>query len=379
MTEEEEFEFRHRLERERGGGGSSKLAEKSTLRGQIVSSVLDMIRPGGIGKTLSHGLETAGTSAGEFVNDQAARILPAAGAATLGAAANAAVQLGPMAVGGGAVGKTAAPVMEDAGRRLMKSAVKPTWEAQRSGKADRAITTLLEEGYNPTRGGVDAMKTRIADLKGQEQAITGASTQTANKYSIGNKLDDVLKQIEEGTLTKDATASVMKVWDEFLSHPSFTGKTDVPISVLQKMKERNYKTLGDAAYGIGLKPAAERDALKALNSSIKGAIETAEPGVVPLNAKMSELLNAKKVAERRALMEGNKNPVALPTSVAAVAHDPMAALGLWANSSALAKSALARMLYTGSEAIPMTAGAASGGTLQAIIQQAIIANQREGR
>ena len=123
--------------------------------------------------------------------------------------------------------------------------------------------------------------------------------------------------------------------------------------------------MGDAAYGIGLKPAAERDALKAVTAALKTNIERAEPAVAPINAKISELVNALKVSSRRAAMEGNKDIVPLGASVATALHNPVAALGLYANSSAAVKAMLARMLYSGSKVIPQAAGGAVGGAIGA--------------
>jgi len=131
------------------------------------------------------------------------------------------------------------------------------------------------------------------------------------------------------------------------------------------MKQANYKNLGDAAYGMDLKPAAERDALKELTRALKEGIEKAEPGVVASNQKIADLVNAIKVSQRRALIEGNKDIVPLGASVATALSNPVAALGLYANSSAAVKAALARLLYSGSKAIPQAAGAAIGGAVGA--------------
>ena len=135
------------------------------------------------------------------------------------------------------------------------------------------------------------------------------------------------------------------------------------------MKQANTKDLGDAAYGIGLKPAAERDAIKGVNAALRTGIETGEPAVAPLNASASELLNAIKVSERRAMMEGNRSPLSFGTSIATATHNPMAALGLWANSSAAAKGALARALYSGQERIPQAFGSIIGEGLGAYSAQ----------
>ena len=136
------------------------------------------------------------------------------------------------------------------------------------------------------------------------------------------------------------------------------GARGVPIRDLQAMKQENYRQLGDASYGAGLRPMAERDALKGVTGGIRREIESVHPEVAPLNAAASELLNARRIAERRVLMSGNNNPLPLGASVASAVHNPAAALGLWANSSDLVKSMLARALYSGQ--IPANAGRGAG-------------------
>lgn len=297
---------------------------------------------------------------GAKVNDALVqRNWPADQAAGLGAAANAGMEAAGMLAGGGIGGAAGAGVRDAAqgtGRWFMKSAIKPTWQDQRSGKAARAIDTMLDEGYSPTIGGVDAMQTRIANLKAAQTPITAQSTNTGNADRIISALEPVERRIGEGTMRADALRGTDRVRQEFLTHPEVTMSAEygsgIPVPALQSMKEQNHRVLTDSAYGARLNPDPSRDALKAVTRQIGREIELAEPGVAPLNREMSALLNARKVAERRALMQGNNNPLSLGVSLAAAANNPMAAVGMWANSSAAAKAAMARMLYTGGRAAP---------------------------
>ena len=146
-----------------------------------------------------------------------------------------------------------------------------------------------------------------------------------------------------------------------MSHPSVDPLGTMSVQAAQAMKQGNYKALGDAAYGMGLKPAAERDAIKAVTAALKKNIERAEPAVAPINKEVSDLMNAIKVSQRRALIEGNKDIVPLGSSVATALNNPVAALSLYANSSAAVKAMLARMLYTGGSTTASGLGAAAGG------------------
>ena len=307
---------------------------------------------------------------GAKVNDAAAKVLPAPVAAGLGTAANVGMEGAGMLAGGAigaGAGMAARPAMQGTGRALMKSAIKPTWGDQRSGKAARAIETMLEDGYSPTIGGVDKIKTRVAALKGEADNLIAGSTGTVDKYAVADRLRPLYRDVEKSPLPNSGINTVTNAETEFLSHPSLLGTSSMPVQLAQEMKSRAYKEMGDSAYGMGLKPAAERDALKALARGFKEEIEGVVPQVAPINAKTTELLNAQKVAERRALMQGNNNPASLGVSLATMTNNPMLALSMWANSSSAAKAALARMLYTGGKAAP-AAGAVTGAGMAALLR-----------
>ena len=113
------------------------------------------------------------------------------------------------------------------------------------------------------------------------------------------------------------------------------------------MKQGTYKAIGGKNYGE-LK-GAETEAQKALARGLKEEISSAVPNVAALNKREGNLLNALSVAERRALMDANKNPLGL-----GVLNPATLALWLW-DRSGWAKAMTARMLYSGSEQIPATA------------------------
>ena len=115
----------------------------------------------------------------------------------------------------------------------------------------------------------------------------------------------------------------------------------MPVQLAQSMKQGTYTSLGNKSYGeLG---GADIEAQKALARGLKEEISSAVGSVAGLNRRQSELMNAVEIAERRALIEGNKNPAGL----ALLANDPMAGIGFLADRSALAKSLAARSLYSG--------------------------------
>lgn len=236
----------------------------------------------------------------------------------------------------------------------MSSAIKPTLESLRTGDAAKAIKTMLQEGYNPTAGGVEAMKAKISELGDQVSQAIANSPATINKNAVGSRLLELLDKVKKQVNPNADMAAVEKSLNEFLSHPALSGKTDMTAALAQELKQGTYRQLGNKPYGE--MKGAETEAQKALARGLKEEISAAVPEVAPLNARESSLITAKDVAERRALMEANKNPLPLGASIGAVAHDPMSTLGLYANSSAFIKSMLARALYSGAERIPGTSG-----------------------
>lgn len=297
-------------------------------------------------------------NSGQASYDLGAKVAEKTGSPGLGYAANVGSQVVPMLLGGWA-GQQASPVLKDAGRGLMQMAIKPSPTDALRGKAPRAIETMLEQGYNPTNSGINAMRQKAQDFTGQVRNITDQSNKLITTAPAVQNLNKLESKVQGAVTGVEDANEVRKVLAKLLGHPSVDKLGTMSVKDAQAMKELTSKNLGDAAYGLGLKPAVERDALKATRAGLRAGIEAAEPAVVPLNAKAGELLNAAKVAERSALRADNANPVPFGASLAASVNNPAAALGLWANSSAYAKAMLARMLYSGSEVIPRTVAQAA--------------------
>ena len=291
------------------------------------------------------------------------KITDATGSPMAGYLTNVAAQALPTVVGafgGSTVGK---PIMEGAARGAMKSAIKPLVAHQ--AKAPAAIETMLKGGYSPTNSGVAAMSDAVRKLAAEADAVIAPSNKVIDLARALQNTNSVAAKASAATTGLSDAKTAMDVGKQLMAHPSVDPLGTMSVQAAQAMKQANYKTLGDAAYGLGLKPAAERDAIKAVTAALKQNIERAEPAVAPINAKMSELVNALKVSSRRAAMEGNKDIVPLGASVATALQNPVAALGLYANSSAAIKAMLARMLYSGAKGVPAAAGGALGAAIGA--------------
>lgn len=277
-------------------------------------------------------------------------------------------------------------------RGQMQSALKPgvkSLETNSAGvsKASAAIDTLLDEGVNVTRGGVEALQSKISDLNTKIATAIQDSPAVVNKSVVASRLQGALEKFEKQVTPSSDLAAIQRAHNEFMNHPlldkitpartvessvldasgkPFTkeipasGSEGIPVKTAQKLKQGTYKSLGSKAYGE-LK-GADIEAQKTLARGLKEEIAAAVPEVQPLNAAESKLLNALSLTERRVLMEANRNPIGLGW----LTTSPVK-FGAWmADRSGLFKSIVARMLNTGSEAISATVPmAAPIGTLVA--------------
>ena len=341
-------------------------ANKPKREATMKEAMLSLIAPGGISRMASQAQKSYDNAAydlGGNVTDQASKILPPGGAAAAGFVANLGMQAIPTLLGasaGSAVGK---PMMEGAGRAAMKSAIKPL--VAHKDKAPAAIETMLKGGYSPTNAGVAAMRDKVGALTAQADQVIAPSRKVIDLNSALQNVSGVADKARAATMGVRDADTALDVGKQLMAHPSVDAIGTMSVPAAQAMKQSNYKALGDAAYGMGLKPAAERDALKAITRALKDNIEKAEPGVAPINKQISELVNALKVSSRRAAMEGNKDIVPLGASVATALNNPVAAMGLYANSSAAIKAMLARMLYSGAKGVPAAVGGTVGGAVGA--------------
>lgn len=277
------------------------------------------------------------------------------GSPEAGFVSNVATQALPAVLTGQGATKLLSPLMQGTGKWLMKNALGAPKAAHLTGKADRAATTLLDEGANVTAGGAEKLRGSIDEINSEIASIIDSSKATISKNAVASRIQEVLKKYEAGD-PADLQA-IEDVWTKFLSHPSLAGKDEIPIQFAQKMKQTLGRKLGDAAYGQGLKPVAERDAWKSVVRGFKEDIAAAEPAVSPLNARESDLINAAKLVSNKVAVDANRHPLGLG---ALITQPWMLPIWMW-DRSPLGKSLVARALYSGSERIPQILGGAAGG------------------
>lgn len=286
------------------------------------------------------------------------------GSPELGLAANVGIQAVPAFIGGG-MGKQAAPLMEKLSKELMQSALKPSKSEMLSGKGGKAVRTLLDEGANVTEGGVEKLRGKIDDLKSQISQMVQGSRGVVDKNEVVKELQSTFDKAMKQANPQASLDAINKAAQEFLNHPLFKNTAQIPVELANQIKQGTYAALGDKAYGMGLKPAAEKDALKGLARGLRKEIEKVFPQIKQLNAKESELINAEMMAKARVLMDSNKNPMGLGWLIS----HPLEAAAWIIDRSPMAKSLLARAGYSGRERIPQAVGATAGAAAGAVTGQ----------
>jgi hypothetical protein len=246
-------------------------------------------------------------------------------------------------------------------RRVMQSAVKPTIEQLRKGDAQVAINTLLDYGISPTQRGVDKIRSNIDSLNSQIANNVAGSTAQINKNDVLSYLGDVNRKFANQVSPTSDLSAISGVADDFIGHPLATGQT-MSVPLAQQLKQGTYKAL-KGKYGEAGSAATE--AQKALARGLKTEIGKAVPDIVPLNTEEARLLKTLTVAERRALMELNKNPVGL----SAIAGNPYGFAAFMADRSAAFKALAARMINQAPKSVDAITGVAANPVIRSGLLQ----------
>jgi len=325
------------------GGAVANLLGRAPAVAAVAPNLLTAIRTSGMSGGATSGAANlltratggaiaGGTSAGMVDPEQAAQ-----GAEVGGALPVAAKVAG---VAGKAVGNGLSNLADATANRLMQSAIKPTIAQLKSGEAATAVQTLLDYGINPTKGGVQKLKDLIADKNSEIASAIAGSNATIPKQNVVNALADVRQRFGNQVSPTSDLNAIQAVENDFMAHPNLPG-SDIPVQAAQEMKQGTYKVLAKKYGQVG---AADTEAQKGLARGLKEEIAMAVPAVGPLNAEESRLITTLNVAERRALMEMNKNPMGLAT----LAKNPAAWAAFMADKSALFKSLAARAVNSAS-------------------------------
>lgn len=268
----------------------------------------------------------------------------------LGAAANFLTQAAPALIGGG-TGRAVEPAMRGTARFLMQSALKPSAKDMATGRAAKAVDTMLSEGANVSEAGVAKLQGQVDVLRKQiDEALAMANEYgpTVDRGAVAARIQDAVKKFEKQVNPTADLKAIEAAGTEFIgSQPAQIGARQA-----QELKQGTYNVLRGK---YGEQGSAAVEAQKALARGLKEEIERVAPEVRTLNARESELINALVIADRRAMMEGNKNPAGLGF----LANNPAAAGAFLGDRSAAFKSAVARLINARARD-PQAVGAATG-------------------
>jgi len=318
------------------GGALAGGARAAGAAPALVSSLASGgMRAGGLNGLSGLAVRTAGGAATGAASAGLVDPSNAGLGAVLGGALPGVVQVG------GKLGGAIADGVGSGSKRLMQSAIKPTIAQLKSGDAATAVETMLKYGVNPTRGGVEKLRGLVDNLNDQIKDKIATSGAQIDKQAVIGRLGDVRAKFgNQVSPTADLNA-IQSTADDFLSHPNLPG-AQIPVQAAQDLKQGTYRVLAKKYGQLG---TADTEAQKALARGLKEEIADAVPSIGALNAEESKLIATLGVAERRALMELNKNPMGL----AALAQNPTSWAMFMADKSALFKSVTARMLNASAE------------------------------
>lgn len=330
---------------------------RSLLKGFVTGGPAGLMTAG-VGEanqTIGDAIDKVAYNAGGAVTDLT-------GSPELGWAANTLTQAAPSVLGGKGAQLVMSPAMKSMGERIMQMALKPPLEAHQKmfapgvSRAQAAINTLLEKGVNPAD--FEALETRRAALAVARQAETAGSGATLSVKDVADYVPNAMEKFRFGPLADEAVDVLGKVQQKFVNHPEIGGATEIPIQLAEKLKQGYQAAIGNK-YGAmtpnqsatEIETAGEKQLARALRElQAKAAPKTAES-----LAEESALINAKKLAQRRAEMSGNNQ-------LAGMAWINPAMLPYWiAERSPMLGGLMARSLYSGRDVVPMLGGSVAGG------------------
>lgn len=245
------------------------------------------------------------------------------------------------AIAGGTLANVPAAIQaaKEYAPQLMQSALKPVLSQLQKGDANKAITTLLEEDVSPNYKGLSKLGEKVTELNTRINELVHNAPNVISKQKVLDIANQIRARLSLPVNSAKDIEALNQSLNEFASHPLLQSSDAISVPLAQQMKQETYRSLGDKAYGeLG---SASREAQKALARGLKEQIAEAVPAVQPLNQRESDLLNAMNIIERRALLEGNKNPLGFGPLTPSKEMFGLHML----DKSANAKAFLARELY----------------------------------
>lgn len=258
----------------------------------------------------------------------------------------------PVAAQGlGNLASNAGEALRSGAENVMARALKASPKAKRTGEETTAIRTLLDNGLNVSKGGVEKLRGMIDDLNTQISDKIGASSAQIDPQRVVNALSGTEQRFANQVAPTADLNTIAGVKQDFLNN---AGAGPIPVQLAQKVKQGTYGVLRDKYGQLG---TADTEAQKGLARGLKDEIAGAVPDVGALNAKESELLATLGVTERAAGRSANKNLLGL--AALAVTH-PVEFAAFMADRSPVGQSLIARALNGLGRGVPTGVNALAG-------------------
>jgi hypothetical protein len=224
--------------------------------------------------------------------------MPPPVAALGGTAANLGLQ-GASAMLGGGAGAKAAPMLGNMAKETMYKALKPGKVAALAGDADKAVSTLLDQAVNVTKGGVDKLTSKIDKLYEEVDEISKNSKNEVSTLSVVKSVKEAIQKFRYGLDHAENEADIRKEMLKFFNHPEVQNQMKIPVPIAQAIRRATDKEVGHAGYQLGTKAAGEKEGKMAVAGGLREGLGRAEPEIAKKNAEMSDLINARKLANER--------------------------------------------------------------------------------
>jgi hypothetical protein len=254
--------------------------------------------------------------------------------------------------------------LETTAKDLYQQALKPGQKLRR-GQAEPIITTLLEDGINITKGGVEKLRGKITALDQKIDGMIKNSSAMVDKEVVASYIKRSVDEFRNDVRGAKSLEKIQKVYDDWMNHPELPKKIEArleetgildaqgkpitkevpasgtnlfPVQKAQAMKEASQRHL---AANYGKMKSETIEAIKDITYGLREEVAKAVPKVRALSAEESKKMAALDPLERRVLNSANKNT----TGLSLLTTSPAKWAAFMADRSELFKSLVSRMLY----------------------------------
>ncbi len=243
----------------------------------------------------------------------------------------------------GAATATGEGIMTAAGRVapwLMTKAAKPAEALLEDFRttAPALAKTLLDNGVNVTRNGVEKLGTLLKAKQDELRAMLANSTETADKGNILAEVLPTASRIADQPAPQADLEAIGNQVQGFIDHPKYPGQT-LSMPETQALKTGTYQKI---AGSYGERGSATVEADKAIARGAKNEIVAAHPETAKLNADEANLMAARDAVAKQVGLAANRDPMGL----AWVARNPETVMGWLLEKNPAVKSLVARGLYS---------------------------------